>query len=104
VSDEPPSLARRRSRVGIGPSGGALRLSGVDDPHVCSACRRAIVGEHVSTEIYAVQQVEVSAAGFGQAREYVDGAEAWFHFWCYRGKPHYRRLPPPSYASRYTAA
>ena len=96
--------ARRRSRVGIGPSGDALRLSGVDDPHVCSACRRAIVGEHVSTEIYAVQQVEVSGSGFGQAREYVDGAEAWFHFWCYPGKPHYRRLPPPGYASRYTAA
>ena len=76
----------------------------MSDPHVCSGCRRAIVGEHVSTEIYAVQQVEVSGSGFGNAHEYVDGAEAWFHFWCYPGKPHYRRLPAVGYASRSTAA
>ena len=76
----------------------------MDEPHVCSACRRAIVGEHVSTEIYAVQQVEVSGSGLGQAREVVDGAEAWFHFWCYPGKPHYRRLAPSGHASQSTAA
>ena len=76
----------------------------MNDPHVCSACGRAIIDEHVSTEIYAVQQVEASGGGAGEANEYVDGAEAWFHFWCYPGKPHYRRLPQPGYVSTSTGA